>query len=124
MRTRTTARPLALLTTLLVIVAMALPAAAAAAVYQYGCCSTSNGTILKTTDGWLVRSSNNRNTPPGNMYRLDGYYYDGTVGGTSYYALSSTAQTYSVSAGGYSARHDCWNVSGAFLVNVSCWTIQ
>jgi hypothetical protein len=119
-----TARLLAALTTITVVVTMVLPSIASATVYQYGCCSTSNGVVLKTTDGWLVRTSNNRNTPAGSMYRLDGFYYDGSPTGTNYYALSSTVQNVSVTAGGYSARHDCANVSGSFLINVSCWTIQ
>lgn len=104
--------------------AIAMPASAAATTYQYGCCSTSNGTVLKTTDGWLVRTSNNKNTPSGKWYELAGFAYNGTFSGALYYDVSTLSQTYSYPAGSSSARHECINNSGFFLVNVSCWTIQ
>src|SRR5688572_19295883 len=114
----------AFVTSVVTALALAIPATATATVYQYGCCSTSSGVTLKTTNGWLVRSSNNKNTPANRWYRLAGYYYDGTYGGTNYYVVDTLSQGYSVGTGASNTRQECTNVSGYFLVNVSCWTIE
>lgn len=119
MRTRT-----ALLATLVTTLAFALPSAAGAAVYQYGCCATSNGVTLKTTNGWLYRTSNNKSNPPSRDYRLAGYLYDGSFGGSLYYSVIASSSPYSYPVGGASTRQDCTNVSGYYLINVSCWTIE
>ena len=104
--------------------ALAIPAGASAAVYQYGCCSTSNGVTLSTTDGWKVRSSNSRNTPSGQWYCLDRWDYNGTPSGSNVFGRCTSSGTDSISAGPNSSRQTCRNSSGSFLINVSCWTIQ
>lgn len=117
-------RRVALLAVVGCVAALVVPAAALAAVYQYGCCGAGSGVVLSSTDGWKVRTSNNRNTPAGSNYCIHNYQYDGSAGGALVNGVCNTSQTSSLGTAGYSSRVTCTNNSGGYRVNVSCWAIQ
>jgi hypothetical protein len=103
----------------LVIGALSFAPSAGATVNQYFSGSMSSGAHANTSDGYTRRASNSVNRPVGNYFCVRNYYTDFPTAEH----CSSLEQPVTLTHDWYYIA-SCWNYSGSFIINISCWAIQ